>query len=30
VSEDELSALVTRDSLIGTDVPQPAREASKV
>jgi nitrile hydratase len=30
VSEDELAALVTRDSLIGTDVPQPAREASKV
>jgi len=30
VSEDELAALVTRDSLIGTDVPHPAREASRV
>jgi nitrile hydratase len=30
VSEDELAALVTRDSLIGTDVPHPAREARKV
>jgi nitrile hydratase subunit alpha len=30
MSEDELAALVTRDSLIGTDVPHPAREASKV
>jgi nitrile hydratase subunit alpha len=28
--EDELAALVTRDSLIGTDVPRTAREASRV
>ena len=28
--EDELAALVTRDSLIGTDVPRAAREASRV
>ena len=30
MSEDELAALVTRDSLIGTDVPDPAREANRV
>jgi nitrile hydratase subunit alpha len=30
MGEDELVALVTRDSLIGTDVPHPAREASRV
>jgi hypothetical protein len=28
-AEDELAALVTRDSLIGTDVPHPAREAKR-
>ncbi len=28
--EDELAALVTRDSLIGTDVPRATREASRV
>ena len=30
MSEDELAALVTRDSLIGTDVPHAPREASRV
>jgi nitrile hydratase subunit alpha len=30
MSEDELAALVTRDSLIGTDVPHAAREANRV
>ena len=30
MSEDELAALVTRDSLVGTDVPHAAREASRV
>ncbi len=30
MSEDELAALVTRDSLIGTDVPDTAREANRV
>ncbi len=30
MSEAELSALVTRDSLIGTDVPHAAREADRV
>ncbi len=30
VAEDELAALVTRDSLIGTGVPRTAREASRV
>ena len=30
MSEDELAALVTRDSLIGTDVPRTARAASRV
>ena len=30
MSEEELAALVTRDSLIGTDVPHAAREASRV
>jgi nitrile hydratase len=30
MSEDELAALVTRDSLIGTDVPRTTREASRV
>jgi nitrile hydratase len=30
MSEDELAALVTRDSLIGTDVPDTPREASRV
>jgi nitrile hydratase subunit alpha len=30
MAEDELAALVTRDSLIGTDVPRTAREASRV
>ncbi len=29
MAEDELAALVTRDSLIGTDVPRAAREASR-
>jgi nitrile hydratase len=30
MSEDELAALVTRDSLIGTDVPHTMREANRV
>ncbi len=30
MGEDELAALVTRDSLVGTDVPRTAREASRV
>jgi nitrile hydratase len=30
MSEDELAALVTRDSLIGTDVPDTEREANRV
>ena len=30
MSEDELAALVTRDSLIGTDVPHAAREADVI
>ena len=30
MSEDELAALVTRDSLIGTDVPHAARDANRV
>jgi len=30
MSEGELAALVTRDSLVGTDVPHAAREASRV
>ncbi len=30
MAEDELAALVTRDSLIGTGVPRTAREASRV
>jgi nitrile hydratase len=30
MSEEELAALVTRDSLIGTDVPRTTREASRV
>ncbi len=30
MSEEELAALVTRDSLIGTDVPHAAREANRV
>jgi nitrile hydratase subunit alpha len=30
MSEDELAALVTRDSLIGTDVPHSTREANRV
>jgi nitrile hydratase len=30
MDEDELATLVTRDSLIGTDVPRAAREASRV
>jgi nitrile hydratase len=30
MGEDELAALVTRDSLVGTDVPRTAREASRL
>ena len=30
MSEDELAALVTRESLIGTDVPRTAREAGRI
>jgi hypothetical protein len=30
MGESELAALVTRDSLVGTDVPRAAREASRL
>ncbi len=30
MSEDELTALVTRDSLIGTEVPHAAQDANRV